>query len=57
MFTRLETSFGGGNTHSLIALYHSAQRLAEGLAPGIVPKDPIPARSMADALLVHARRR
>lgn len=44
-FIRLETSFGGGKTHNLIALYHLAQGRAEGLPEGVVdaswlPKEP-----------------
>lgn len=36
-FVRLETSFGGGKTHNLIALFHLARGTAPGLAESIVP--------------------
>jgi hypothetical protein len=41
-FVRLETSFGGGKTHNLIALYHLAQGRTEGVPPDLVPRDWIP---------------
>jgi len=46
-FIRLETSFGGGKTHNLIALYHLAQGARDGLPPGLIdptwiPTTPIP---------------
>jgi predicted AAA+ superfamily ATPase len=51
-FIRLETSFGGGKTHNLIALYHLAQGHASGLPAGVVepswvPKTPIPTAGIA----------
>ena len=42
-FIRLETSFGGGKTHNLIAIYHLAQGHGEGLEPGVVDVSWIPA--------------
>ena len=45
---RLETAFGGGKTHNLIALYHIARGSADAsllrglLAPEMVPARPIP---------------
>ncbi len=45
---RLETAFGGGKTHNLIALYHVAtgratREMLKGLLPGeLVPTKPIP---------------
>ena len=44
--TRAETSFGGGKTHSLIAVYHLATgerptNVAEFIAPGLLPDGPI----------------
>ncbi|MBM4398042.1 MAG: ATP-binding protein, partial [Deltaproteobacteria bacterium] len=42
-FIRLETSFGGGKTHNLIALYHLAQGRADGLPADVVDSDWIPA--------------
>ncbi len=40
---RLETSFGGGKTHNLIALYHAAQgHLPADLATRFVPADLLP---------------
>lgn len=45
---RLETAFGGGKTHNLIALYHTARgradaRMLKGLlAPDLIPSRPIP---------------
>lgn len=41
-FIRLETSFGGGKTHNLIALYHLAQGHAEGAPGDLVPKGWVP---------------
>jgi len=41
-FIRLETSFGGGKTHNLIALYHLAQGHADGLPPDVAPKKWLP---------------
>jgi len=41
-FVRLETSFGGGKTHNLIALYHLAQGRTEGVPSDLVPRDWIP---------------
>src|SRR5207244_1462627 len=43
---RLETSFGGGKTHSLIALYHAARGAApasikEFIDPALLPKKPV----------------
>lgn len=38
---RLETAFGGGKTHSLIALYHAARGFDPGqrfVAPGLIPR-------------------
>jgi hypothetical protein len=51
-FIRLETSFGGGKTHSLIALFHLARGHSEGLPTGVVPvdwipKDPVPTAGIA----------
>ncbi len=51
-FIRLETSFGGGKTHNLIALYHLAQGRADGLPPNIlatewIPTTPIPTAGIA----------
>jgi uncharacterized protein DUF499 len=43
-FVRLETSFGGGKTHNLIALYHLAQGRTEGVPPDLVPREWIPTR-------------
>lgn len=34
-FVRLETSFGGGKSHNLIALYHLAQGRSEGIPDGL----------------------
>ncbi|MGI6458648.1 MAG: ATP-binding protein [Candidatus Hydrogenedentales bacterium] len=44
-FIRLETSFGGGKTHNLIALYHLAQGHVDGVPKEVVdvswmPKEP-----------------
>lgn len=36
-FIRLETSFGGGKTHNLIALWHLAQGHTEGLPADVLP--------------------
>jgi len=41
-FIRLETSFGGGKTHNLIALYHLAQARRSGLPAGLVPTEWLP---------------
>lgn len=41
-FIRLETSFGGGKTHNLIALYHLAQGHADGLPSDVAPKKWLP---------------
>lgn len=41
-FIRLETSFGGGKTHNLIALYHLARGHADGLPADVVPASWIP---------------
>ena len=43
-FVRLETSFGGGKTHNLIALYHLAQGRTEGVPPDLVPGEWIPTK-------------
>ncbi|MBM4319177.1 MAG: DUF499 domain-containing protein [Deltaproteobacteria bacterium] len=48
-FIRLETSFGGGKTHNLIALYHLAQGHSDGLPAGILPPDWIPAAPLPTA--------
>ncbi|CAN5812899.1 hypothetical protein BH23GEM7_BH23GEM7_14250 [soil metagenome] len=42
-FIRLETSFGGGKTHNLIALYHLSQGQREGVPTDLVDPDWIPA--------------
>lgn len=41
-FVRLETAFGGGKTHSLIALYHLARGQKQGIPEELVPPDWIP---------------
>ena len=41
-FIRLETSFGGGKTHNLIALFHLAQGHHEGLPKDLIPTEWIP---------------
>ena len=41
-FIRLETSFGGGKTHNLIALYHLARGQAAGLPEDVVPATWVP---------------
>lgn len=41
-FIRLETSFGGGKTHNLIALYHLCQGHSEGLPAKLVDKTWVP---------------
>lgn len=41
-FIRLETSFGGGKTHNLIALYHLAGGHSKGLPPDWIPVDWVP---------------
>jgi len=51
-FIRLETSFGGGKTHNLIALYHLTQAHADGLPDGIVDEDWIPEKPWATAGIV-----
>lgn len=51
-FIRLETSFGGGKTHNLIALYHLAQGHAEGLPKDVVEKSWVPKSPWITAGLV-----
>jgi hypothetical protein len=51
-FIRLETSFGGGKTHNLIALYHLAKGHAEGLPSGWIPVDWIPSSPWLTAGIV-----
>lgn len=41
-FVRLETSFGGGKTHNLIALWHLSQGNADGLPDGFVDASWLP---------------
>lgn len=41
-FVRLETSFGGGKTHNLIALYHLAHGKGPGLPEEFIPKKWLP---------------
>jgi hypothetical protein len=43
-FIRLETSFGGGKTHNLIALYHLCQGHKDGLPKDIVDAAWVPAK-------------
>jgi len=51
-FIRLETSFGGGKTHNLIALYHLTQAHADGLPDGIVDAEWIPKKPWLSAGIV-----
>jgi len=51
-FIRLETSFGGGKTHNLIALYHLCNGKADGLPAGLVDASWIPAKPWATAGVV-----
>jgi predicted AAA+ superfamily ATPase len=51
-FIRLETSFGGGKTHNLIALYHLSQGHSEGLPPKVVEKSWVPKTAWPCAGLV-----
>jgi len=51
-FIRLETSFGGGKTHQLIALYHLTQGHAEGFPEGICPAEWLPTQPWAVAGMV-----
>lgn len=46
-FIRLETSFGGGKTHNLIALYHLSQGHADGLSDEVVPRAWVPEKPWA----------
>jgi len=46
----LQTAFGGGKTHTMLAIYHLARHMAEGGAPGILPgiapiADKLPAKA------------
>lgn len=51
-FIRLETSFGGGKTHNLIALYHLCNGKADGLPAGLVDASWIPAKPWSTAGVV-----
>ena len=51
-FIRLETSFGGGKTHNLIALYHLTQCHVDGFPEGICPKAWLPTKPWAMAGMV-----
>lgn len=51
-FIRLETSFGGGKTHNLIALYHLCQGKAEGLPAGVIDASWVPAKPWSIAGVV-----
>lgn len=51
-FIRLETSFGGGKTHNLIALWHLSQGHAKGLPEGIIPPDWVPTQPWQTAGVV-----
>lgn len=51
-FIRLETSFGGGKTHNLIALYHLTQCHVAGFPEGICPKEWLPTQPWAVAGMV-----
>lgn len=57
---RLETAFGGGKTHSLIALYHLARGarpagLERYLEPALAPKAPIPVAAIVGSALDPAQ--
>lgn len=50
---RLETSFGGGKTHNLIALYHLARgKVTHDKVPDLVPSDLLPAKPIRVISLV-----
>lgn len=51
-FIRLETAFGGGKTHNLIALYHLARRAASDPPADLVPPALIPDRAYLTAGVV-----
>lgn len=51
-FVRLETSFGGGKTHSLIALHHLARGGSPSVPEALVPKSWLPASPWKVAALV-----
>ena len=57
---RLETAFGGGKTHSLIALYHLARGarpigLEEYVPPALLPERPIPVAAIVGSALDPAQ--
>ncbi len=51
-FIRLETSFGGGKTHNLIALYHLTQGHSAEFPDGICPKEWLPSKPWSVAGMV-----
>ncbi|MCK6447147.1 MAG: ATP-binding protein [Planctomycetes bacterium] len=51
-FIRLETSFGGGKSHNLIATYHVSQGHADGLPENILPRDWVPTKPWPTAGVV-----
>ncbi|NLP06057.1 ATP-binding protein, partial [Candidatus Fermentibacteria bacterium] len=51
-FVRLETSFGGGKTHSLIALHHLARGGSPSVPENLVPRSWIPSSPWKVAALV-----
>ena len=56
---RLDTSFGGGKTHGLIALVHAARGMSgltdpsEFIDPSLIPRKPVRIALLAGADLIH----